>query len=258
MAGLPARPLADAGVVGGGVPVHGDAVKGLGDHLAEHVLQEGPVNGAVGGDAAEHGAHVGVDHAGALGDGPDGDGFAPQFHGDGNLLHLQVSGEDGVGGVQGGLGGVRQSGDQGGNPLLNGLDVQLHTDDAGGADGEVLGPQAGGGSGGLGHPLGVLPALGGAGVGVAAVKNDPPGLVVGQVLLGEDHRVGLDHIAGIRARGSAGDGGEDHGQVLFVRLGCGEVVFDAAVDARGLKSLGGGDTAGDNVHNRKTSLVRMV
>ena len=31
----------------------------------------GPVNGAGGGAAAEHGAHVGVDHAGALGDGPD-------------------------------------------------------------------------------------------------------------------------------------------------------------------------------------------
>ena len=45
---------------------------------------------------------------------------------------FSVGGEDGVGGVQGGLGGVRQSGDQGGNPLLNGLDVQLHTDDAGG------------------------------------------------------------------------------------------------------------------------------
>ena len=61
---------------------------------------------------------------------------------------------------RGGLGGVRQGGHQGGDPLLNGLDVQLHPDDAGGADGEVLGPQAGGG-GGLGHPLGILHALGG-------------------------------------------------------------------------------------------------
>ena len=34
----------------------------------------------------------------------------------GDLLHLQVGGEDGVGGVQGGLGGVRQSGDQEGTP----------------------------------------------------------------------------------------------------------------------------------------------
>ena len=137
-----------------------------------------------------------------------------------------------------------------GDPLLNGLDVQLHPDDAGGTDGKVLGLQAGGGGSGLGHPLGILHALGGAGVGVAAVKNDPLGLVVSQVLPGEDHGIGLHHVAGEGPCGSAGDGGEDHGQILLLRLGGGEVILNAAVDARGLETFGGGDAARDDMHGK--------
>ena len=218
--------------------------------MAQHVLEHGPVDGAVGGDGAEHGAHVGVDHAGAFGDGTNGDGLAADLGGHGDLLDLQVGGQDGVGRVVGCLLGVSQSRHQGGDPGLDGSDVQLHADDAGGADGEVLGSQARGGGRSGGHALGIFHALGGAGVGVAAVQDDALGLVIGQMLLGQDHGVGLDHVAGVRPGGGAGHVRQDHGQVLLVGDGGGEVIFHAAVDACGLKTFGGGHAAGDDIHGK--------
>ena len=104
------------------------------------------------------------------------------------------------------------------------------------------------GGSGLSHAQGVLHALGGAGVGVAAVDDDALGLAVGQVFLGEDDGVGLYHVLGVGACCGAGNLGEDHSQVLLLRLGGGEVVLHAAVNACGLETLGGGDAAGNGVH----------
>ena len=62
------------GVVGAGVPVHRDAVVGSLHALPQGLVQHGRGDGAVGGDEAQHGSHVDVNHAGALGHGSQTDG----------------------------------------------------------------------------------------------------------------------------------------------------------------------------------------
>lgn len=101
--------------------------------------------------------------------------LAPQFHGDGDFLHLQVGGEDGVGGVQEAWGVSARAATREGTPfsmawMFSSTPMMPVEQTA-----KSWGRRPVAGSGGLGHPLGVFPALGGAGVGVAAVKNDPPG-----------------------------------------------------------------------------------
>ena len=62
------------GVVGRGVAVHRDAVERAVRGLRDQSLRAAAaLTRGIGGDEAEHGRHVGMDHAGALGDAGDGD-----------------------------------------------------------------------------------------------------------------------------------------------------------------------------------------
>ena len=106
-----------------------------------------------------------MDHAGALGDGADGHGLAADGAGDRQLLLHRVGGHDGVGrGVGAVLG---QGGSGSGHSLGNSVDIQLLANDAGGGHHEIAGLQTGGLGRQLTHLLGVLMAVGGAGIGVA-------------------------------------------------------------------------------------------
>ena len=237
-----------AGVVGGGVPVHGDPVEGFAGHLPQGILQHLVGDGAVGGDKAQHGAHVGVDHAGALGDGSDFDLFPSQAEGDGDLLFHRVGGHDGPGGPIGAVGG--QGRGHSGHARLNGLDVDSLADDPGGADRKVPGLPAGGGGGGGAHGLRVLVAAGTAGIGVAAVGYDAPGGAVLQVVHGHVDGGGLYPVQCIHPGGGTLPVREDHGQVVLVRTAA-----CAAGDAARLEALGGAHAAGDFVEHRCLSFT---
>ena len=82
---------------GGGVSVHADAVESGPDHFLQGLLEHFLGNGAVGGKEAEHGAHVGMDHAAALGDAADMDLLAADDDLPGEFLLHRVGGHDGVG-----------------------------------------------------------------------------------------------------------------------------------------------------------------
>ncbi len=149
-----------AHIVGGGVPVHRHPVEGAGDHLVEGLGEHLPGDGAVGGDEAQHGAHVGMDHAGALGDGAECHGPAADRAGEGKLLLHRVGGHDGAGRR---VGAFRPGGEARRrlrHPRPNGGDVEGLADDAGGGHHEVGGCAAGGPGGQPGHLLGVLVAMG--------------------------------------------------------------------------------------------------
>ena len=234
----------DTGVVGRGVAVHRDPVEGLGGHLPQGVLQQLLGDGAVGGDEAQHGAHVGVNHAGALGDGPQLDRFPAHVEGEGDLLFHCIGGHNGGGGAVGAV--LSQVGGQLWHAELDGADIDGLADDAGGADGKVPRfPACSGGRGGA-HGLGVFVAAGTAGVGVAAVGHDAPGGAVLQVVHGHVDGGGLYPVQGIHPGGGTLPVREDHGQVVLVRAAAG---LHAAVDASGLKALGGAHAAGNLIEH---------
>ena len=229
----------DAGVVGGGVAVHADAVEADVDSLQQSSADHLGRNGAVGGQEAEHGAHVGVDHAAALGDAAHADSLAAHGGLHGHLLFHGVSGHDGVGRRVAGLRGSRQRTVQLRHAVLDDLHVEGLADDAGGGHQHVLGLAADGLGRRRAHLLGVLLAVGGAGVGVAAVGDDGPGLSVRQVDLVHMDGRGLHHV--FRKHGGRGalHIGDDQGHILLP----GGVGLDAHMDAGGLEALGGADAA---------------
>ena len=124
------------------------------------------INGHIRGKEHQHGGHIGMDHAAALGDAPQVAGLALHLKGHGQLLFLQVRGHDGFRRV---VAVIPQGLHQGGHPRLDGRKGQRLADHTGGADDHVRrlyaafrGQQAAHGLCDL-HPVGV------AGVGVAAV-----------------------------------------------------------------------------------------
>ena len=138
-----------------------------------------------------------------------------------------------------------QHSSQGGDALFDQLHVDPLTDDTGGRHQNVLHLAANSLGGGDAHPLGVLLALGGAGVGVAAVDDDGTGLAVFQVLLIHVDRSGLYGVFGEDCRGRALHVGDDEGHILLIGL----VGLDAHMDAGGLEALCGADAAIDEVQH---------
>ena len=70
----------DQGVVCAGIAIDRDRVEGIGQGLVEHLLERGLAYGCVGAYIAQHGRHVRVNHAGALGHAGDGQNPAVQGH----------------------------------------------------------------------------------------------------------------------------------------------------------------------------------
>src|SRR5690606_13946126 len=90
----------DAAVIGGGIPIHGDAVEGAVNGTGEHRLQQVLRNCRIGEHIAKHGGHVRLDHAGALGKPGNGDLAVATVNLDRTGLGTGVGGHDATGGVQ--------------------------------------------------------------------------------------------------------------------------------------------------------------
>ena len=133
----------DCGVVRRGVGVDGHLVEGLLDRGEERLV--GGVLGkrGVGREDAEHGRHVGLDHAGALDEAAHVDGVGGAVSGfdlslEGGFLGHGVGRHDGHGGVVGGRGIGAECTDRGRDSLLIGGEGQRHADDAGGGHEDVV------------------------------------------------------------------------------------------------------------------------
>ena len=86
-----------AGIVGGGIAVYGDHVVGVFDISAECFLQQFFGNSKVGGNEGKHGAHIRVDHAGALAHTANGNGLSADPNLNSDFLFLRISCHDGLG-----------------------------------------------------------------------------------------------------------------------------------------------------------------
>jgi hypothetical protein len=230
----------DDGIVGAGVAIDGDAIEGEIDGVADSAFDFIFGDAGVGGDEAEHGGHVGADHAGAFGDTADAEGAVAARDFDGEGLGAGVAGHDGLGGFIGSFGVefFAERIDEGSDAFHG----HGHADDAGGADEDLAHADAEGFGGGLGHEFGVLDAArAGAGVGVAAVGDDGAGVGFAHVLSGDANAGGLDLIGGEDGLGVGGVVGDDEGEVETFDLR----IFDAASDGAGAEAFGGSDTSVD-------------
>ena len=214
----------DQGVVGGSIQVHAHLVVGARDNGLEGFFQQSGGDGRVGGVERQHGGHVGGDHAAALADGTHGAGLAAQLELDGVLLFVGVGGHDGRCRVGAALLGSGQPG--GCRRDAPGKRVNDHglADDARGGGQNILGRQIQCLAHQLTALLGQGHAVGGAGIGVAAVDED--GLCIAVFQVGAVHLDGsaADLIGGVNAR-------------------CRAARPDAAADACGCKTLGRADAA---------------
>ncbi len=94
--GIPGKAVGkeDQGVIRRHVSVDGDHVEGVGDDIREGLLQKVFGDRKVGCEIAEHGAHVGVDHAGALCTAAEGRGLSADLELIGDLLVVGVRRHD--------------------------------------------------------------------------------------------------------------------------------------------------------------------
>ena len=230
------------GVVGGGVAVHRDLVEGGGHHAGQGSLQHSGLDLGVGGDEEQHGGHVGVDHAGALGNGAHAAGLAAHGEFDGHLFRMGVGGHNGGGSVV----AASLGGGQLGGGLRDALGERLNAhglaDDAGGGGQHVVGADAQLLGDDLAGLLGQLNAVGGAGISVAAVDHDSLGVAVLEMLA--IHRDGrtVDLVGGVAAGTGAADVRLDKCQIQL-----GMVMPDAAMHTGGGETGGCTDAAGDRL-----------
>ena len=172
-------------------------------------MQHGGGNRRVGGEEHQHGRHVGVDHAAALGDAAQTAGLSAQGEFHSNLLANGVGGHDALGGGSSALRG--QPGNQLRQTRRDGVNGQGLTDDAGGGDDHVVGRNAQGFGCQGAHFLGNLDAVCVAGVGVAAVADYRLGNSVGKMLFRHGQGRALDQIGSIYRSGAAGHAAENQG-----------------------------------------------
>ena len=168
-----ARPVCghdDEGIVGRGVAINRHAVERALGQLPGQPLQQRRGNGRIGGQKAQHGRHVGANHARALADAGNGHGFAIHRYLAAVGLGLGVGGHDAFGGGQPVVClGVGNGSGQAGR---NALDRQRLHDHAGrkrqdlrGGHAQFLGQ---GGAGGAGAGQAIGPS---AGIGIARIDE---------------------------------------------------------------------------------------
>ena len=229
----------DQGIVGGSVQIDAHLVVGPGDDGLEGLFQQGGGDGGVGGVECQHGGHVGGDHAAALADSAHRAGLAAQLKLDGIFLLVSIGGHDGRRRVGAALCVSRQLG--GGSRDATGKRVDDHrlADNAGRRGQDILCVDVQR----LAHQLTALlcqrHAVGGAGVGVAAVYHNGLCIAIGQ--MGAVHLDGrtADLVGGVHARSSAAHLGLDERQIVFFAVIC----PDAAMDTGCCKTLGRADAA---------------
>ena len=137
-------------VVGAHIAVHGNHVEGGSGHVAQRFLQQRRGNGGIGGDEAEHGVHVRLDHTRAFGDDAEAHAFTAQTGFRRPGLHAGIGGHDGFRYGAAVRGGKRHRCrvDAGAQDIHR----QPFADDTGGSHYHFIGPaaEAGGGiSGGI-------------------------------------------------------------------------------------------------------------
>ena len=230
----------DHRIVRAHVAIDGDAVERLLDRGRERLLQFGLSNHGIGRDEAEHRRHVGIDHAGALGDAADAHGLPVDARFDGDFLGESIARHDGLGGAPAARAGKRRFG--GGDAGFHFFDGQRHANAARGANHDLAFLEAERGRGGLGHALRVIDTHGaGAGIGVAGIGHDGPHVGRAQMRRRDAHGRGLDLVRGKSARGDGALGREDKSDIRAVSV----PGFDAAIDAAREETFGGGYAAGD-------------
>ena len=229
----------DQRIVGGRIQIDAHLVVGAGDHRLERLFQQGGGDGGIGGVEGQHGGHVGGDHAAALADGTHGAGLAAQLKLDGVFLFVGVGGHDGRCRVGAALRGGGQLFGGGRDAAGKGVNDHGLPDDAGGSGQNVLCRNVQRLADQLAARFGQRHAVGGAGVGVAAVHEDGLCIAVGQV--GAVHLDGCaaDFICGIHTGRCAADVRLDQRQIVFFIV----VGTDAAMDARRRETLGRADAA---------------
>ena len=210
--------------------------------MLQGLLQHSGGNGHVGGDKHQHGRHVGVDHAAALGDAAQVADLAADLKLNGDLFFNGIGGHDALGsGLAAVLG--KACGKRG-QTVCDGLDVQRLTNDTGGGHHHVgggnvqlLGHQ-------IAHALGDLDAVGVAGIGIAAVADHGLCKAVGNVVLGHGQGGTLDQIGGVNGSSGGAHVADDQRQVTL-----GAVLANAAMNAVCLKTLCGTNAAGNDLHS---------
>ena len=130
---------------------------------------------------------------------------------------------------------------QRGSCLSDGVEVENLSDHAGGSDNDVFRRDVHGLSGNAAHFLRLLFAVGVAGVGVAAVADQPLGIAVREMAAGNGDGRALDKILRISARRRAAYITAKHGKVAL-----GFVAAHTAVDPRRLKAQRSRDAAGND------------
>jgi hypothetical protein len=139
VAGLPGGDQ-DEAVVGRGVAVDGDAVERHVGHVLHQLLHQRRRDRRVGRQIAEHGRHVGVDHAGALGDAGHRHRLAADLRLAAGALGDDVGGHDRVRGVRPVIG--REVGLRGGQRGQDLVDRQRLQDHPGGKRQHLFGIDA--------------------------------------------------------------------------------------------------------------------
>ena len=158
-----------AGIIGGGIAVHADAIEADTHSLLERRADQIFGNRTVCDQKAQHGTHIGVDHTAALGNTADCHGFAADFHRHGFFLFHGIRGHNSLGRRVGT--GAAQLFRAARQRLFDGGNVDGLADDASGTDHHILRRNSQLFSCRPGHPFRVFTALFAASVGVAAVGH---------------------------------------------------------------------------------------
>ena len=192
------------GVVGRGVAVDGAHVEALIHSRGEHLLKIRGVSLGIGRHIDEHGRHIGVDHARALGHRANLHRAGGELQLIGALLADGIGGHDGVSSL-----GTVLLGELAGNDLADALehlvDRKSLADDAGGADEHFVLAEAKELFRLALNGAGVFDALlTGSGVGIAGVDDDSTSLALFQDLTVENDRSGAELVRGEAGRAGAG------------------------------------------------------
>ena len=206
------------GVIRRGVAVDGDAVEGAISQFTRQLLHDGGRHASVRGEEAQHGGHVGADHARALADARDGHRGTTDLHLRRECLGQCVGGHDALGGTRP-VAGLRV-GDGGGQSRFDAVVGQRLHDHAGRERQDLLGrhAQLAGerNAGGARTRQAVCPR---ARVGVAGVDDHgADGLAAGQMLAADLHRRCAKAVLREHARHAGALVQQEHGEVLAVGL----------------------------------------
>ena len=206
------------GVIRRCVAVDGDAVEGAVSQFTRQLLHDGRGHTSVRGQEAQHGGHVGADHARALADARDGHRGTTDLHLRRECLGQCVGGHDALGGTRP-VARLRV-GDGGGQSRFDAVIGQRLHDHAGGERQDLLGrhAQLAGerNAGGARTRQAVCPR---ARIGVTGVDDHgADGLAAGQMLAADLHRRCAKAVLREHARHAGALVQQEHGEVLAVGL----------------------------------------